>query len=75
MYAPFPFLDRDKQPKGRGVGYSAFPMLKSGNPHATRVSSEPGYFTPLRPVFSENLWSAGEAAAAQGGSTVLCEDG
>ena len=25
------------------------------------------YVTPLRPVFSENLWRAGEAAAAHGG--------
>ncbi|HXB73586.1 MAG TPA: hypothetical protein VNY05_35435 [Candidatus Acidoferrales bacterium] len=97
-------------PKGRCVGYSDFPMLKSGNPYATLVSSDlahplgnrpfladngnvfnhgfailtladsfgqadyyaiPGdgskYVKPLRAVFPENLWSAGEAAAAQGG--------
>ena len=40
MYAPFPLLDRDKQPKGRCVGYSAFPMLKAATPYATRVSSD-----------------------------------
>lgn len=40
MYAPFPLLDRDKQPKGRCVGCSAFPMLASDHPYTTRVSSE-----------------------------------
>jgi predicted phosphodiesterase len=40
MYKPFPLLNPGKQPMGRCVGYSAFPMLKDQNPYATRVSND-----------------------------------